>query len=250
MKNWTAMLAICAVLAIPAWAQHGGGGGHGGMGGGVGHGGGMSGGHGGFAHGSGFSGASHGGWNGGWNGGWHGGGWGWRGSGLRGYGYWGGRWGWGYPYWGWGYAGWYPSSGYWGDYGYDYGYSYSPEYDYGATQYPVYAEVAPPYGYGSSTASYATRDEVLQIQSEIARLKEQQAQRSGVTPQPSRQTPTMLVFRDGHTETVQNYGIAGSTLWILDPTHARKVPLSSIDLPATKRDNEDRGVNFSVPGSR
>jgi len=57
------------------------------------------------------------------------------------------------------------------------------------------------------------------------------------------------VFRDGHRSEVQNYGIVGQTLWIFTERHARKYPLSDLDLPATKAANEQRGVEFTVPES-
>ncbi len=59
----------------------------------------------------------------------------------------------------------------------------------------------------------------------------------------------MLVYHDGHTEQVQNYAIVGRTMWIFSESRARKVPLSELDVAATKRDNEDRGIDFVVPVS-
>jgi len=60
----------------------------------------------------------------------------------------------------------------------------------------------------------------------------------------------VLVYRDGHTEEVQNYAIIGKTIWIFNESRARKVAISELDLPATKRDNEDRGIDFVLPSSR
>jgi hypothetical protein len=59
--------------------------------------------------------------------------------------------------------------------------------------------------------------------------------------------PTVLVFRDGHRSEVQNYGIVGQTLWVFTERHARKVPLSDLDIPATKAANEERGIEFALP---
>jgi len=239
------------VLSVSLWAQHGGAGGHGGMGGGHGFGGG---GHGVGGHpgmGAGFhpGGSGHPGSHGGWNNGWHGGSgwngnWGWHGNGLRNpywrvrygypyYGYYG--LGYGYPYWGW--------SDF--DSGYDNGYSneaYSSQPDY--SQYPMYADVRSP---GPPSATYASSDELEQIRSEVRRLKEQQTRSfASITP-PANEPQTALIFRDGHSENVRNYAIAGNTLWVLDQSHARKVPLGSLDLPATRQQNEDRGVKFEAP---
>lgn len=59
---------------------------------------------------------------------------------------------------------------------------------------------------------------------------------------------TALVFRDQHVEEVRNYAIAGGTLWVLNDHQAgKKIPLAQLDLAATARMNDDRGVDFQVP---
>lgn len=63
------------------------------------------------------------------------------------------------------------------------------------------------------------------------------------------QEPNVLVFRDGHQLEVQNYAIVGDFLYDFTPGHARKVPLSQLDLPATVKANDDRGLDFTLPGS-
>jgi hypothetical protein len=59
--------------------------------------------------------------------------------------------------------------------------------------------------------------------------------------------PTTLVFKDGHTLQVGNYAIVGQTLYDLTPGHARKVALADLDLPATTKQNDDRGITFQLP---
>jgi hypothetical protein len=89
------------------------------------------------------------------------------------------------------------------------------------------------------------RDEVSRLADEVQRLRDEQAQQR--TPAPSaRETPapTTLVYRDGRRVEVQNYAIVGQTLWVFNETHARKVPLSELDLTATRAVNEQRGVEF------
>ncbi len=61
--------------------------------------------------------------------------------------------------------------------------------------------------------------------------------------------PSVLVFRDGHRLEVENYAIVGDTLYDFTPGHMRKVPLSQLDLTATVKANEDRGVDFVLPAS-
>ena len=65
------------------------------------------------------------------------------------------------------------------------------------------------------------------------------------TPQP----PTILVFKDGHQLEVGNYAIVGDTLYDLTPGHPRKIALVDLDLPATQKQNDDRGVTFQLPPS-
>jgi hypothetical protein len=66
---------------------------------------------------------------------------------------------------------------------------------------------------------------------------------------PEAPTPaTVLVFRDQHKQEIQNYAIVGQTLWTFAPRHTQKIPLSDLDLPATTKANDERGVDFRVPG--
>ena len=60
---------------------------------------------------------------------------------------------------------------------------------------------------------------------------------------------TVLVFRDQHTKEIENYAIVGDTLWEFAPQKTVKIPLSELDIPATIKANQDRGVTFSVPSS-
>jgi len=60
---------------------------------------------------------------------------------------------------------------------------------------------------------------------------------------------TVLVFRDQHQKEIQNYAIVGQTLWNFAPRHTEKISLSDLDLSATTKANDDRGVTFRVPTS-
>jgi len=61
--------------------------------------------------------------------------------------------------------------------------------------------------------------------------------------------PTVLVFRDEHKEEIRNYAIVGQTLWNFAPQRTEKIPLSDLDLPATTKANDDRGLTFRVPAT-
>lgn len=69
-----------------------------------------------------------------------------------------------------------------------------------------------------------------------------------VDPDPPLQ-PTLLVFKDGRTVEVGNYAIQGATLFDLTPGHKRKVAIADLDLEATRRQNDERGVTFQLPQS-
>ncbi len=279
MPRWFFIAALGAVLlATPLWAQRGGGGGHGGMGGGA---------RGGYSGGGGY--AAHGGrriclswwrrlrsspklflrsawgrelewrvsrleWLG-WNG-WHGSnGWnGWRG----GYRPWG--WGWrGYPWWGYGYAGWggYPGWGWYGGLGWDDSSYYADNsypYDSNSAQsYPSYVYVTPNGSSDDSQAYQAQQDEINRLNNEVDRLQAQgQSQNPASRPQGKTteiHAETVLIYRDGHAEEVENYAIVGKTIWVFNESRAKKIPLADLDLAATKRSNEDRGIDFVVPNS-
>jgi hypothetical protein len=61
--------------------------------------------------------------------------------------------------------------------------------------------------------------------------------------------PTVLIFRDQHKLEIQNYAIVGQTLWIFSPLRAEKIPLSNLDLTATTKANDERGLSFKIPAS-
>ena len=63
----------------------------------------------------------------------------------------------------------------------------------------------------------------------------------------SDQAQTVLVFKDGHQLEVENYAIIGNTLYDLTEGHRRKIALSELDLDATAKENDDRGIDFELP---
>jgi hypothetical protein len=151
------------------------------------------------------------------------------------------------PWWGYGYAGYY-YPGYYGYYGYD----------------PLLWGSASSYLYDTSEAynAYADQTQQLQqqinrLQDEVDRLHDEQYARPAAPPAPP--TPpapakpesaalTVLIFKDQHREEVRNYAVVGRTLWIFSERRARKVPLDQVDIPATQQANDERGLDFKIPG--
>ena len=64
---------------------------------------------------------------------------------------------------------------------------------------------------------------------------------------PDLQPETALVFHDQHVEEVRNYAISGGMVWVFGQQTAKKIPLAQLDLEATSRMNDERGVDFQVP---
>ncbi len=75
----------------------------------------------------------------------------------------------------------------------------------------------------------------------------EQPQAAPSKPEVRDELPILLIYRDGHRREVKNYAIVGHTLYDLGMFVAQKIPLDELDLKATVKTNEDRGVEFSLP---
>ena len=137
---------------------------------------------------------------------------------------------------------WYPWWGWYGDLGWNNDY---------ADRQPVYPTDANRFqddsGYATSSAQQA---EIDRLSAEVERLNNERAH-PPTTSEGSRlldESPaTELVFRDKHTEQIQNYAIAGNVLYDLSGGHRRKIPLADLDLRATAKANEENGLDFQIP---
>jgi hypothetical protein len=84
---------------------------------------------------------------------------------------------------------------------------------------------------------------------------EDQATRSAPPPPPEAsetdppviQPATVLVFKDGRRMEIENYAIVGNTLYDLSDGARRKVPLADLDIGATTKQNDERGIDFQIP---
>lgn len=74
-------------------------------------------------------------------------------------------------------------------------------------------------------------------------------QKAAEAPAPAVEVKTVLVYKDGHKEEVANYAIVGDHLFDFT-TGRRKVALADLDLPATTKANDERGVDFQLPTVR
>ncbi len=64
---------------------------------------------------------------------------------------------------------------------------------------------------------------------------------------PNTDLPIVLVFLDKHIQEIKNYAVMNETLMVYDGPRTHKIPLMDIDLAATLKLNDERGVAFSIP---
>ena len=121
-------------------------------------------------------------------------------------------------------------------YGYDYPYDYDDDSDYADYgQQELQAQQPEPPQPQVSVSPQDNSDAADRY-----RASQGQSQ-SAVEPSPK----TTLVFRDGHKTEIQNYAIMGDNLFdVTNSTIMKKIPLSQLDLDATRRANEANGVDF------
>jgi len=135
----------------------------------------------------------------------------------------------------------------WDDYAPDNQEQYDSEYgayrDQGdGDQYPGGPTVFDRSGAGPEYSAPAQRAE------EQAPAPAPQDNTAQANPEPEPLQPaTVLVFKDGHQVEVSNYAIVGNTIFDFTPGHARRVALSELNVQATQKQNDDRGVDFRLP---
>ena len=140
-----------------------------------------------------------------------------------------------YPYYPYPYAGYYPYYGWYSD----------PLYD--SNDQDSYAGVSNPAPYADDyPQNGGLQRDVQALNGKIDRLQADVEARN--RPKTEMEPATALVFRDKHVEEVRNYAISGGMLWVLNEQASKKIPLAQLDLDATAKMNDGRGVDFQVPG--
>ena len=148
-------------------------------------------------------------------------------------------WGWGSPWWGWGwYSPWLWSS--WDDQDRRFDEDYYRQY-----------EIANQFNQQSLAEQRMRRQEEEDGDQDAyaPRSSERRPAPETSTQAPEPVVATVLVFRDQHKQEVQNYAIVGQTVWAFSAGRTQKFPLASLDIPATEKANDDRGVTFRIPGT-
>jgi hypothetical protein len=133
-----------------------------------------------------------------------------------------------------------------------YGYGYLPSWDYGDAEYDARFN-------NNNKYDYQTAAEINRLSNEVERLREERdyAQAPAPAPVPAPQPPVqakaqedlpvVVVFLDKHIREVKNYAVANEMLVVLDGNKRTKFPLADIDLAATMKLNDERGVDFQIP---
>jgi hypothetical protein len=151
----------------------------------------------------------------------------------------------------------YPFYGFYAGYGYPWYGAYAyPAYSYPAYSYPI-ADNSPRYDSDLDYSYQQKRnmEELDRLEDRVRKLEDQRAAANVPRPpqyesQVKSANPIVLIFRDKHSQEAENYAIVGQTIWLFNEKRATRVPLSEIDIAATQKANEERGVEFPVPTSR
>ena len=125
--------------------------------------------------------------------------------------------------------------------------------------------------YGSSYDSQDSSDsdysqlqmsrQIDELSQEVQRLREQQ-EYSQAWPAPAPSSPPgrgsvgakvdaglpiVLVFLDKRIQEIKNYAVINETLMVFDGQRTKKIALADLDLAATMKLNDERGVDFQIP---
>jgi hypothetical protein len=132
-------------------------------------------------------------------------------------------------------------------------------YGYGDVVNPVDDSMEQNYGpVADRQSSVRTSPSQQYVDDRLSRLEQQIDEMESTTKksepaESERQAPaaeqpgTLLVFRDGHSIEVQNYAIVGDTIYDLSQGPRHKIALADLDLKATEKENDARGLDFRLP---
>jgi hypothetical protein len=125
---------------------------------------------------------------------------------------------------------------------------YGIGYGYVPAEYQSEQETPPP----APAEDTALALQVARLSDQVELLRQEQASRVAPPAPPTapqseaeqQPLPAILIYRDGHQGEVLNYAILGQTLWVFKDRSTRRIPLADLNLAATEKLNEQRGVDF------
>jgi hypothetical protein len=137
---------------------------------------------------------------------------------------------------------------FYGGYYVPYAYPYYAEDDYQPPEEPVAYDAHPTREEDDrQLLNDDYRAELNSVRSELNSLREQQSEPKAAPEPVTNQPNTVLIFKDGRQVEIANYAIVGSTLYELNDGRSTKVQLADLDLRATMKENDERGVEFELP---
>ncbi|MGI8773074.1 MAG: hypothetical protein ACR2JE_16750 [Acidobacteriaceae bacterium] len=125
----------------------------------------------------------------------------------------------------------------------------SPAYDQGQRQPYASPENAPPEGqeppYGGSAYGEAGRPPYG-----APSYANAAPENTGPVTDGLEHPELTLIFNNGRPpQKIKSYAVTKTTLFALEGSHQRRIPISELDVPATVEKNRENGVEFSVPGT-
>jgi hypothetical protein len=106
----------------------------------------------------------------------------------------------------------------------------------------------------SGSARSSQPDYIAETRPSSTDKRTAKAQSQSASSQPPQLLPATFVFRDGHREQSSDYSIIAGVIysrgdfWI-DGYWSKQIPVSELDVPATLKANEERGVTFRLPSA-
>ena len=127
--------------------------------------------------------------------------------------------------------------------------------------YPPYDTAQDPNVQSAETTANMLGQQIQDLSAQIDQLRmDQQAARnqqgpsSTEMPAPAQEEPVpqgppiKLILRNGQQIQVQDYAVVDGTFWDFTSQSTRKIPISSIDVPASQKATEDGGAEFPQLG--
>ena len=100
-------------------------------------------------------------------------------------------------------------------------------------------------------------DDLTQQVQDLQQAQEERAYSQPPVPRPPAPSNTgakiepdmsvVIVYLDKRIEEIKNYAVANEKVVVFDNHHIKKIPLADIDLAATMKLNDERGVDFQIP---
>jgi hypothetical protein len=118
------------------------------------------------------------------------------------------------------------------------------------------SEPAPPPPGMTDPNAISMAEQIGELRGELNQLRSQAAtplqpiepsmSTEGDSPRESAEPATVIVLRSGRQVETTNYAVMDQTLWNFSARPVQKIPLSSVDVDASRKANAEHGVDFDV----